>query len=413
MDTALNKIKQIVKNEIGLDSSTIGENTIEKIISQRIQQSNSTGFKNYLQLINTSPLELNELLETAVIPETWFFRDIRPFEFIYNAILKKHLENPSSTFKILSIPSSTGEEPYSLAMYLIDKGISESIFNIDAVDVSQRALQLAETGTYGNNSFRGKHYASYQSKYFNCDNNIYSIHQSIKDNIKFYNLNILHDQHSMEYQFDFILCRNLLIYFDSDTKLIAFNNLSTLLKDSGHLFIGHSEFGAVPATLFRNIGFEQAFALIKHSHPDFIEKNKKLNKKTKQEKPKTPCIKQNFKKLINNTDERNDNTVSIEKIKNLSNTSEFEEAKKICRLYIEKHGEDSDVLYFLGLINSSEDEAECAEKNFRKSLFLNPKHYESLINLSLILDNKGDTKNAALLKKRAKSALTKQGSAKT
>jgi len=413
MDTALNKIKLIVKNKIGLDSSTIGDSTIEKIILQRIQQSNAADFKDYLQLINTNPQELNELLETAVIPETWFFRDIKPFEFIYKNILKKYMENQSSTFRILSIPSSTGEEPYSLAMYLIDKGISDSIFNIDAVDVSPRALELAKTGVYGNNSFRGKHYSSYQIKHFSCNNNTYNINQNIKDKIKFYNLNILHEQDPINDQFDFILCRNLLIYFDTDTKLIAFDNLSKLMKDNAYLFIGHSEFGAVPDELFKNTGFEKAFALIKHTHPEFTESHKNSTKKTNSKKIKPPYIKPNFKKLINTPEETTNNAPTIKQIKQLSDASNFEEAKEICQLYINSHGEDSDVLYFLGLINSSKDNHDKAEKHFRKSLFLNPKHYNSLIHLSLILDRKGDSKNSALLKKRAENTLIEQDNAKT
>ena len=272
MHSALNKIKLIIKDKIGLDSSTIGDTTLETIIIQRMNQCKIEDLEVYCTLVKNSREELSELLEVAVIPETWFFRDIKPFEIIYKKIKQRLNENSSSLLKILSIPSSTGEEPYSLAMYLIDKGIDESRFTIDAVDISTRALQCAEQGLYGNNSFRGKHYHAYQNKHFTKEGDFHKINHNISNKVKFYKLNILHNNALLKNKFDFMLCRNLLIYFDIQTKLTAFKNLSNCLKDDGYLFIGHSEFGSVPDKLFQNTGFEQAFALIKHCHPNFKEK---------------------------------------------------------------------------------------------------------------------------------------------
>jgi len=416
MDTALNQIKLMVKNSIGLDSSTIGDTTIEKIILQRMHQCEIKQFKDYLQHITHSQQEFNDLLETTVIPETWFFRDIRPYEFIHKHIQKQLLSNKSAHFKILSIPSSTGEEPYSLTMYLLDKGITESSFTIDAIDVSQRALQLAQNAIFGKNSFRGKHYHAYQHKHFSRDGDFYQLNQNIRDKTTFHNLNILHKQQSFKYKFDFILCRNLLIYFDSDTKLNAFNNLSELIKDDGYLFIGHSEFGAIPDNLFQNTGFGQAFALIKHSHSDYKEKPFVTGQKNNPDKNIKPTTKKksthknsSFKKLIIDTTDKKqtiDKDQILLQVRELANAQNFTEAKAHCQLYTKSFGEDIDILYLLGLISSSENNDSDAETHLRKGLFLEPKHYDSLIHLSLILEKKGDIKNATLFKKRAHKTLS-------
>jgi len=417
MQTPLNKIKSIVKEKIGLDSSTIGDSTIEKIIQQRMHQCNLEDFDDYYFLITNNAQELSELLEVTVIPETWFFRDIKPFETIYKKIKQKLVENRSSTFKILSIPSSTGEEPYSLAMYLIDKGIDISRFNIDAVDVSERALQCAKQGVYGNNSFRGKHYSAYQKKHFCKEGDFYKIHSNINRKVNFYRLNILKGDQALKQKFDYILCRNLLIYFDVPTKLTAFKNLFNFLKDNGHLFIGHSEFGSVPDNLFKNTGFEHAFALVKHNNteykkkpqtealetaPSFPKKQQKIAQPFKQKKAFESLIKQDTSK--NSEENKTKPSSTLKQIRNLADSGEYDKAEEICEQHITNNGEGVETLFLLGLIKGSQNKNSQAETLFRKALFLDPKHYNSLIHLSLLLKKSGDNKNADLLKARAEKS---------
>lgn len=413
MLSSLEKIKQLVKEKIGLDSQTIGSNTVEKILQRRMMQCDIEDMDDYFLLVSSSSDELNELLEVAVIPETWFFRDIRPFEKIYKNIQKNLLQNKTCKFNILSLPSSTGEEPYSLAMYLIEHGIPEENFSIEAVDVSNRALKFAQMGIYTNNSFRGKDYPSYQSKYFCRLDKYYKINKNIQKKIKFYPLNILQDNTDKHKKFDFILCRNLLIYFDGKTKKIAFNNLSHFLKDSGLLFVGHSEFGSVPEELFQNTGFEQAFALIMPSNPLYRKKPEPntefksspakafvLNKPAKLEKA---C----FSALIHNSANMQASSKALssdellKKAKFLADSSEFSQAQALCHKHIKHYGENTQSLLLLGIIASCRNQLESSEKLFRKSLYLNPKNYQALIHLALLLEKKGDTKNAALFKKRA------------
>jgi chemotaxis protein methyltransferase WspC len=416
MDASLNKILLIVKNEIGLDSKTIGDATIEKIIQQRMHQCKINSYEKYHSLLNSTSSELYELLEMVVIPETWFFRDIRPFEFIYTKIQKELIKNKSRFFKIMSIPCSTGEEPYSLAMYLISKGIPESSFIIDAVDISKRSLQIAEQGAYGNNSFRGKHYHEFQLKYFNKEQDNYQIKHNIQQKINFYIFNILQKITEHKYEFDFILCRNLLIYFDVNTKLIAFKQLSQLLNKNGYLFIGHSEFGSVPENTFQNMGFEQAFALIKHNHPAFnshnlVPANSTLPCEHAETEKHHPPLEQkvNFESLINKIkpEDKISDSLSLKRIREIANSAELSEAESLCHEHIKQYGENSEALFLLGLIASSQKKTQSAESFFRKCLFLEPKHYESLVHLSLLLQENGDLKNASLFKKRAEKALTK------
>lgn len=399
------KIIQMLKKGIGLDASTIGERTVEKILTQRMTICKIDSVDEYYQLLCRDPDEVNELLEFAVIPETWFFRDTRPFDVMFRQMQNGLLNNHQHQYNILSIPCATGEEPFSLAMHLIDNGLPEQCFNIDAVDISSRALDYAAQGTYGKNSFRGNGYQAYQHKYFHQQGELFKLDEAIHKKVNFSRLNILHGDESRHGKYDFILCRNLLIYFDVPTKHTAFVNLAKLLNKAGLLFIGHSEFGAVPKDIFKNIGREHAFALCQHSHPDFAVE-------AEQKKPvRKPVLKSvqraNFEHHIRPTEEINDHTQDKDTDKlllqaeRLANSAHYAQAEQICQQLISKDAGQAKAFYLLGLIASDKQDTEVAESMFRKTIFLEPRHYEALSHLSLLLEKKGDRKNAELFRQRA------------
>lgn len=415
MELYQKKIAEILREKIGLDCNTIGESTVEKILMQRMMSCKIDSVENYYEYLIGHQDELNELLEFAVIPETWFFRDIKPFQIIYEHIQKKLLKDKHASTNILSIPCSTGEEPYSIAMHLLDKGLPNTSFNIDAVDISHRALEYAKLGIYGKNSFRSNNYHEYQAKYFTKKDNYYQLEEKIHNKINFDYLNILHGDYTLHSKYDFILCRNLLIYFDTATKEQTFKNLSLYLKNTGLLFIGHSEFGAVPKQLFHNLGSSLSFALTKPNNSDYQQN---IDKASITYQPiKKPLFKNHvetkktsFETYIqpqNNSPEKSTITSPeylITQAKQLANSAQYAEAEILCRRLIDEHGENVEAYYLLGLIASSQKQAVLAESLFRKALFLDPKHYESLIHLSLLLQEKGDRQNAELFKRRADRA---------
>jgi chemotaxis protein methyltransferase WspC len=412
MDFYPKKIADILRDKIGLDCSTIGKSTVEKILMQRMMSCKIDTVENYYQYLISHQEELSELLEFAVIPETWFFRDIKPFQIIHQHIHDELLKDKLASANILSIPCSTGEEPYSIAMYLLDKGLPITSFNIDAVDISPRALELAKQGAYGNNSFRSNNYHDYQNKYFTQKDNFYQIQETINNKINFNRLNILQNDYLLHNKYDFILCRNLLIYFDTTTKERAFKNLSLFLKNTGLLFIGHSEFGSVPTDLFHNLGSSLSFALTKHNNPEHKKATSKENQTIKPKgntpfKDKVKTKKTSFEtyiqpsKVIPTTPAKDNLIDMISQAKNLANSAQYGEAEILCRRLIDEHGDNAEAFYILGLIASSQEQVALAESLFRKALFLEPKHYESCIYLSLLLQEKGDIQNAELFKKRA------------
>src|SRR5439155_126273 len=112
--------------------------------------------QEYGRLIETQVGEWDQLLESVVVTETWFFRDRNPFAMVARLAREQWLpSHPTAPMRLLSVPCSSGEEPYSLVMALLDAGVPTTRFQIDAADISSRALARAKQGIYGKNSFRG------------------------------------------------------------------------------------------------------------------------------------------------------------------------------------------------------------------------------------------------------------------
>lgn len=151
---------------MGLDAVSIGSTTIDRAVLARMASLGVERREDYWQQLQDSTDEVQELIEAVVVPETSFFRDREAFAVLVRLILVEWLPaHPRGTLRLLSIPCSTGEEPYSMVMALLDAGFSLGQFEVDAVDISARALTQAKRGVYGMNSFRGEN-LSFRERYF-------------------------------------------------------------------------------------------------------------------------------------------------------------------------------------------------------------------------------------------------------
>lgn len=148
------EIQNLLRQKIGIDANIIGSKIV-KAVENRRSICGSINLNDYFQLLQNSKQEFDELVELIVVPETWFFRDGQPYNAIASYVRSQWLNKSHiGKLRLLSIPCSTGEEPYSLAMTLLDLGLLPNQFNIDAVDISKKSLAKAKKGIYGRHSFR-------------------------------------------------------------------------------------------------------------------------------------------------------------------------------------------------------------------------------------------------------------------
>lgn len=189
---------------------------------------------------------LDILIRYITTNHTFFFRESDHFDFI----LKVIKTNPQKEYKIWCAACSTGEEPYSIIMTLLDAGITN--FKILASDVDRTVLQAFHIGNY-NDSRLDKVTKKQKLQYFTKQSDsYYSINPKLRSYISIKALNLI-EEIQFEEQFDFVLCRNVFIYFDEESRKTAINTLVNNLKVNGYLFIGHTEtLFSIPSNLVKD-----------------------------------------------------------------------------------------------------------------------------------------------------------------
>ena len=186
-----NILESLLEEKIGLDTDAIGRKVIERAVRLRMDDCQSSTLEAYAKVLATSNEEWKHLIEGVVVPETWFFRNRKVFHYLARFVQDSWLnENPGRTLKALSIPCSTGEEPYSIAMAFMDAGIPEDRFSIEGADISETALSKARCGVYGQGSFRGKD-LTFRDCYFKPKTHGHEILSHVRDKVRFKLGNVL------------------------------------------------------------------------------------------------------------------------------------------------------------------------------------------------------------------------------
>jgi chemotaxis protein methyltransferase CheR len=185
-----------------------------------------------------------EVVEAMTTNETFFFRDKIPFDHLRDTILPAMLQSRAGrrSLRIWSAASSTGQEPYSIAMCLKEAGAALAGWRIEivATDLSQEVLEKSKAGIYSQFEVQRGLPIQLLVKYFNQSGELWQISPEIRGMVQHRQLNLLQDFSHLG-KFDVIFCRNVLIYFDQDTKINIFERLNKVLEPDGILMLGAAE----------------------------------------------------------------------------------------------------------------------------------------------------------------------------
>lgn len=398
-----------LKERIGLDVASVGEAIIERAVRQRCQSSQSPSAEAYWQHLQTSHDEQQALIEAVIVPETWFFRYPESFATLARLAQARLAEiNQMRALRILSLPCSTGEEPYSIAMALLDAGLAPHQFKVQGMDVSPLSVERARRGVYGKNSFRGAD-LEFRDRHFTEDAGSYRIADRVREQVRLQVGNLLDPALlANEPTYDFVFCRNLLIYFDQPTQKQVFDVLKALTHVDGVLFIGPAEGSLLGRHGMRSIGVPQSFAFSRHVEP--------TPPPAPLVKPTPAPLPQRRAALIP-LKPRPFSTVSphvppvkgvptdagdlLSQIATLANEGKSAEARAACERYLSSHPPAAQVFYWLGLLSDVAGSALEAQGYYRKALYLEPQHPQALMHLAALLESQGDSAGARRLQARA------------
>ncbi|WP_353191559.1 CheR family methyltransferase [Pandoraea pnomenusa] len=266
-------IERLLYETMGLDAQTLGANAVERAVRARLaalspEAQDAPSYSLYWQRLQQSPEELQALIEAVVVPETWFFRHRDAFKALAQMAQEARAERRGTAreaqpLRLLSLPCSTGEEPYSIAMTLFDAGFKANEFTIDAIDISERALAVAREGVYGRNSFRGPPGTLlFRDRYFTpVEAESFRVADAVRTQVRWQAGNLFDDTLIERIgTFDFVFFRNVLIYFDRDGQRRAIAALERLMRMGATLFAGPAEGGTLTTNGLTSTGHVQAFS---------------------------------------------------------------------------------------------------------------------------------------------------------
>jgi chemotaxis protein methyltransferase CheR len=213
-------------------------------LSTRLAKRGIETYGAYVQFLRYDPRREDEWTDLASVlsnNETYFFRERAQLKALASKILDEFLQR-SPRVRLWSAACSSGEEPYSLAMTLLETAkIPDAMLSIRATDISPRVLQLAGEGFYRALSFRATEPAMIQ-KWFRPQGDGFVVDERVKRLVSFARLNLLDGAAvAGEGPFDAIFCRNVLIYFDKPTQKRVVESFAKALRPGGYLFLGHAE----------------------------------------------------------------------------------------------------------------------------------------------------------------------------
>jgi chemotaxis protein methyltransferase WspC len=364
-------------------------------------------------------IELQALIDAVVVPESWFFRDAEAFAMLAGiGVEKSRRLQAGGVLRLLSLPSSTGEEPYSMAMALLDAGVSVENFRIDAVDVSARAIAQGDRAVYGRNSFRG-HDLTFRERHFDNTPLGYRPSEAVRQQVTFRHGNIMAADFIPGVEiYDIIFCRNLLIYFDRATQDRVVGVLRRLLHPNGTLFVAPSETNLLLAHDFVSAKVPLAFAFSKSViHPvDPKPKTVRLRQdaahgSTARPRPDPPHASRPAKPaVVPKTDPADPAQPpsplgppsGLDDAARLADRGRFVEAAACCEEHLRRQGPSVEAFHLLGLVRDAAGNPTDAADCYRKALYLDPEHHETLVHLALLVEQQGNSAGAQVLRNRAR-----------
>jgi chemotaxis protein methyltransferase WspC len=471
-------------DQTGIDAESLGANAIARTVGLRaaaVLAANGTrvatmpaaweggaavpewALDAYWSHLTTTAAERQALIDALVVPETWFFREREAFAALARLGVQRVAEQPGVVLRILSVPCSSGEEPYSAAMALLDAGLAGDQFAIDAIDISATLIEAAERGVYGRNAFRGDR-LGFRDRHFEVSTRGWRIGMDVRRQVTFERANLFGWLAVHPVSYDFVFCRNVLIYFDREAQDRAVGLLRARLAKDGMIFVGPAETGImmrhemVPAYIPLSFGyrlplpgkepmwtaatprsaasnraaaplplrplharpFARASAALPldasastrgAQSPPLLAQNvphapKAVARTSARVKGKTAgkTAGKNAPKNAENTAAKTaaiPRQATLADARRLADAGDLDAAHRLALQAAHAAAPDADAWYLLGLIADAQGHPAQARDHYRKAVYLDPVHYEALTHLAALLDVQGDADSARRLMHRA------------
>ncbi len=232
---------------------------VDKRILKRIEATGARSFREYFvgMRFEAGQKEFQNIVNLMTVNETYFNREDHQFRTLVQDVLPELVARRGRArrpIRILCLPSSTGEEPYTIAMTLIDQwpDLDRHDVEISGADIDTEVLRRAEAGRYSRRSVQNLPAQQLRSYFEAQEDGSYQLSQDIRDAVHFFRINVCEPSETRSLRHhDVIFCRNMLIYFDDKSRRMAVEAIYDALDPGGYLFLGHSESISRTSALFQ------------------------------------------------------------------------------------------------------------------------------------------------------------------
>ena len=239
------QVRQKIYNHAGISLADHKKDLVYNRLVRRLRALKIDSFNSYLKFLDSAPAEMSQFVNSMTTNLTSFYREAHHFEFLSETYIPQLEQSGQRKLRIWSSACSVGEEPYSIAISLLEAGISPELWDIKiyATDIDTDVLATAKEGIYPIERVDGlsltrKKLGFLRGKDSHSDKVI--VKPSLKAMLQFEHCNLMEPWNIQE-KLDVIFCRNVMIYFDKETQTRLLNRMTDMLKPGGMLFIGHSE----------------------------------------------------------------------------------------------------------------------------------------------------------------------------
>lgn len=369
-------VRALLHDAAGLDAQVMTESWLGSIIDHRLRQ-RGIDCAEWLASLKADKAEQTALVERALVHETWFFRDVAPFDHLIDLARKSWLRRTAANpVRILSAPCASGEEAWSIAATLLAAGMAPDAVAVEAVDLSGAMVRTAQAGIYGPRSLRN-HHADMLKPYADPlpDGGV-RMGKLIRGCVSVSQVNLLHLPSGKSY--DAVFCRNALMYMHEAARRRIVGLIRASLAPGAPLFVGHAEAAMLMGMDFRAAGPSRAFCVMAGSGIPA----QPCRDPVRMAAPKpvdAPPLK------LREPKHHADPADLLRQAKTLANSGALGEAMTPLRRLLEEKPMSAEGHALAGLILAARDDRPGAIRHLRKALFLDPSDEASKVSLDHLL----------------------------
>lgn len=424
-------VESMLRERIGFGAYPSG--ILARCLNRRMKANGIDDEAAYLSFLFSNNPEQEELIEEIIVPETWFFRDYEPFVYLKEYVAEKRCAfSAQAPLSALSVPASTGEEPYSIAIALMEAGLMPDQFCVHAADVSRMALRKAGEALYGVASFR-ENYSELRRKYFDRVDSMFLVRPEVRRSVRFMHANVLENALGLPESHDVVFFRNLLIYLDEENRKVAIQNVERVLKRGGLLVLGYAEPQQVFFPGFIPVDHPRSYASRKPLEKPGVEQKgcgdagviplaarsgteREISLKHIMMQPgeSTPSPSYLFGKgkkvkipnAVPGPAEElcaaspEETSGMLKRAREFADAGMLSAAVELSRECLKSNVACVEAYYLLAITALARGDEEDAATNLNKVIYLDPNHDDALFHLSLLMDRFGHKDQAARYRKR-------------